>query len=378
MNLGPLSLLVLQATSFCNIDCKYCYLPHRDSKKVLSPEMLSLALRRASESGLLGPTLDILWHAGEPLVVGIDFYRDASKKIAETDWGATKIRQHLQTNATLLNDAWCEFFKNENFSVGVSLDGPQPLHDRYRVTRAGKGSFAKTMQGIDMLRKRGVSFSALAVITQDSLDHSRAVLDFFESEEIRDIGFNVEELDSYRPAASFRSRQEAEAGFRAFMLDALDRHRSGRLRIREIEDIQTRLEAGRELKLIHAVPMRFVTVDVDGGFSTFCPQLHDAKYRDGTRHVFGNIVHNDFLDVVADPKFVEVYGEIMEGVRLCAETCKRFGLCGSNQVGVKLFENGTYASTETLICKTRVIIVADILEEFPLARVEATSAEHSA
>ena len=83
VNLGPLTLLVLQPTSFCNIDCSYCYLPNRHLKNAMSDDVLAWALRRAFLSGLVGEKIDILWHAGEPLIVGTDFYWNASRKIAE-------------------------------------------------------------------------------------------------------------------------------------------------------------------------------------------------------------------------------------------------------------------------------------------------------
>jgi uncharacterized protein len=151
MNIAPISL-VLQATSFCNIDCTYCYVPYRNSNKVMSTEVLSWALRRTFGSGFLRPQIDVLWHAGEPLIVGRDFFRHATELIHDLNATSTKVRQCIQTNATLVDEQWCELFKSQIYDVAVSLDGPEAVHDAHRVTRSGRGTFKKTMRGIEILR----------------------------------------------------------------------------------------------------------------------------------------------------------------------------------------------------------------------------------
>jgi uncharacterized protein len=362
MNIGPLTLLVLQPTGFCNIDCSYCYLNGRNSKKVMSEEVLTWALRRTFDSGLLAKEINILWHAGEPLVVGKNFYRVASRHIEQLNSSGTRVIQSIQTNGTLIDADWCELFKSCAHRIGISLDGPEWIHDAHRKTRSGRGTFKNVMRGVSALKAAGVEFTTLAVLTRESLLHVDEVLDFFECEGIRSIAFNLEEIEGNGPRWSFADKPEAEGLFRNFVREALIRHRSGKLAIREISDIEKRLGPSPSARIGSSKPLHFVTVDVDGGFSTYCPELHGTEYSDCTEHVFGNVRINDFIDIVANRHFLRLYDAIMDGVRACARECDRFGICGSNQVGNKFFENGTFASTETLNCRTRIKSVADALE----------------
>jgi uncharacterized protein len=362
MNIGPLSLLVLQPTSFCNINCSYCYLTHRQIKNAMSDEVLAWALRRAFSSGLIADELDILWHAGEPLIVGAEFYRKASRKIADLNINSARVSQCIQTNGTLIDAEWCEVFKSFDFKVGVSLDGPERINDAHRQTRTGKGTFRATMRGINALRAAGVEFSILAVLTRESLRRIDDVFDFFEAEGIHTVAFNLEEIEGANTAWSFGIHDDPVKLYREFARRAFNRHSRGTLAIREISAIERRLGRCPTTVVGPSKPLQFVTVDIEGGFSTYCPELHGVKYLDGTRHVFGNVLSDDFLDVIANPQFLHLYDEVMQGVAKCARSCDRFAICGSHRVGNKFFENGTFSSSETLHCRTRIKAVAEVIE----------------
>ena len=361
MNIGPLRLLVLQPTGFCNIDCSYCYLTDRHVRNVMSNDVLAAALRRAFASTLVADEFDILWHAGEPLAAGTGFYRNASRKIEELNTRSLRVSQCIQTNGTLIDAEWCELFESCGFKVGVSLDGPESIHDAHRRTRAGRGTFRATMRGIDALRAAGIKFSVLAVLTRESLCRIDEAFDFFEDEGIRNVAFNLEEVEGANSKWSFGPGDDPVALYRDFARKAHDRHAGGTLAIREISAIEARLGRSPKTVVGPSRPLQFVTVGVDGGFSTWCPELHGTRYPDGTRHVFGNVLRDDFLDVVGNPRFLRLYDEVMEGVAKCARTCDRFGICGSHRVGNKFFENGTFSSTETVHCLTRIKVVADVL-----------------
>jgi uncharacterized protein len=362
VNLGPLTLLVLQPTSFCNIDCSYCYLPNRHLKNVVSDDVLAWALRRAFSSGPVGEKIDILWHAGEPLIVGTDFYWNASRKIAEFNVNSVRVSQCLQTNGTLIDAQWGDLFKSCDVKVGVSLDGPEWINDMHRRTRANRGTFHATMRGINALRTAGIGFSILAVLTRESLRHIDDVFNFFEAEGIHNVAFNLEEIEGANTAWSFEGDDDPVELYRDFARKAFVRHSRGSLAIREMSAIEGRLGRLPASIVGPSKPLQFVTVDVDGGFSTYCPELHGIKYPDGTRHVFGNVRTNDFLDIIANPQFLQVYDEVMEGVAKCARSCNRFAICGSHRVGNKFFENGTFSSSETVNCRTRIKVAADVIE----------------
>ncbi|MEM9924461.1 MAG: radical SAM protein [Cyanobacteria bacterium P01_D01_bin.50] len=147
--------MILQATSFCNLNCDYCYLPDRQSKKVFNLDLIEPIFKNIFSSPLLKDNFAVCWHAGEPLAVPISFYEQAIAKINQVaeQYNHQNIHfdQDLQTNATLINQAWCDLFIKHDFQLSVSLDGPDFIHDAHRKTRKGLGTHAGTMRGIKQL-----------------------------------------------------------------------------------------------------------------------------------------------------------------------------------------------------------------------------------
>ena len=156
-----IELLVVQPTPFCNIDCCYCYLPDRNSKAVVARQTLHNLFSQVFASGWVGDNLSVVWHAGEPMVLPIDFYCTAFRMIDRLKPAGVEVAHSFQTNGTLIDEAWCAFFAEERIGVGVSIDGPKQFHDRYRLTRAGRGTFDRTMAGI---RSRASSTRSVARI----------------------------------------------------------------------------------------------------------------------------------------------------------------------------------------------------------------------
>jgi uncharacterized protein len=136
---GRTRLLVLQGTSFCNINCSYCYLPGRDVRSRMDMKTVSSAVDWVCRQRLAANPLTIVWHAGEPLTLPPEWYESAIAEAARAVSGPTRIEHRLQTNATLIDDRWCALFAMCNVRVGVSLDGPVWLHDARRRCRNGRG-----------------------------------------------------------------------------------------------------------------------------------------------------------------------------------------------------------------------------------------------
>src|SRR5580700_1470841 len=134
---GPLELLVVQPTPFCNINCSYCYLPDRQSTKRMSASVLEQTLRWVFAGDLVREPFCVLWHAGEPLTVPVAFYENATELLHRLNVSQVPFVQSIQTNATLIDAEWCRFFVEHHVDVGVSIDGPHFLHDRNRRTRQG-------------------------------------------------------------------------------------------------------------------------------------------------------------------------------------------------------------------------------------------------
>jgi len=121
--------------------------------------------------------VEFAWHGGEPTIAGLPFYEEALRLQREYGQGRM-ILNTLQTNATLLTDDWCRFFKANNFLIGVSIDGPEPIHNAYRKTADGRGSFTETMRGIELLQKHGVAFNTLTTVNRLNMEKPLEVYRF--------------------------------------------------------------------------------------------------------------------------------------------------------------------------------------------------------
>jgi len=134
------------------------------------------------------PVVEFVWQGGEPTLLGLDFFRRVVE-LQRSLGGAKTITNSLQTNGTLLTDEWCSFLKKENFMVGISLDGPREVHDRYRRDRKGEGTFDAVMRGLRLLQKHGIEYNVLACVGRDTARRPLDVYHFFKSEGIEFIQF---------------------------------------------------------------------------------------------------------------------------------------------------------------------------------------------
>ena len=180
----PLYVMLKPAGAHCNLACKYCYYLEKNKlyptaqRHLMSDEMLERFTREYIEAQTMNQVL-FTWHGGEPLLRSIDFYRKALS-LQQKYAGGRRIDNVIQTNGTLLTDEWCEFFAQNHWLVGISIDGPQPDHDHYRLTAAGKPSWKKVMQGIKLLKKHGVEWNAMAVVNAYNANHPLEFYRFFK------------------------------------------------------------------------------------------------------------------------------------------------------------------------------------------------------
>lgn len=180
----PLYVMLKPAGAHCNLACKYCYYLEKNKlyptaqRHLMSDEMLEQFTREYIEAQTMNQVL-FTWHGGEPLLRSIDFYRKALS-LQQKYAGGKRIDNVIQTNGTLLTDEWCEFFAQNHWLVGISIDGPQPDHDHYRLTAAGKPSWKKVMQGIKLLKKHGVEWNAMAVVNAYNANHPLEFYRFFK------------------------------------------------------------------------------------------------------------------------------------------------------------------------------------------------------
>ena len=213
----PLYVMLKPAGAHCNLACKYCYYLEKNKlyptaqRHLMSDEMLEQFTREYIEAQTMNQVL-FTWHGGEPLLRSIDFYRKALS-LQQKYAGGRRIDNVIQTNGTLLTDEWCEFFAQNHWLVGISIDGPQPDHDHYRLTAAGKTSWKKVMQGIKLLKKHGVEWNAMAVVNAYNANHPLEFYRFFKENGCQFLQFTpiVERLTRHedgRTLASLADKDE--------------------------------------------------------------------------------------------------------------------------------------------------------------------------
>jgi len=172
--------------AICNLDCKYCYFlskeklyPNSDFR--MSDNMLEEYIRQYIDSQQINE-VSFAWQGGEPTLMGVDFFRQAVGYQQKHKKPKMLIHNALQTNAVTLDDEWCEFFAENKFLIGVSLDGPKHMHDYYRVDKGGKPTFDKVMAGIDLLKKHKVEFNILTTVHAANAPYGLEVYKFMRDE----------------------------------------------------------------------------------------------------------------------------------------------------------------------------------------------------
>ena len=180
----PMYVMLKPAGSLCNLRCKYCYYLEKNKlyadvrQHVISDDLLEKFIREYIEAQTT-PEVLFTWHGGETLMRPLSFYKKALE-LQRVYARGRHIDNCIQTNATLLNDEWCRFFKANNFLVGVSVDGPQEFHDEYRRTVTGKPTFMQVMRGISLLNRHGVEWNAMAVVNDFNADYPLEFYRFFK------------------------------------------------------------------------------------------------------------------------------------------------------------------------------------------------------
>ncbi len=320
---------------------------------------------------LINKEFSIVWHAGEPLAVPLSFYREVVSEVRKIIPKNKNVVHHIQSNGMLLNQEWCDFIIAENIRIGISCDGPEFIHDKNRLTRAGKGTFKEVMKGIELLKKNNIEFHIIGVITDLSLDYAEEIYNFFFEMGIRSLGMNIDEEDGANIKSTIQAPLEEKLKKFWSKLYELQLNQERYLHIRELFNLHTRLlEGPTQLPPMFYSqmngPLQIIALDIYGNFTTFSPELlgmKDATY--GYENFdLGNVNEVGFTESLSSEKFRHIFGEINKGIDACRMECEYFNLCGGGAPSNKLYENGSFASTETRYCRyTRKIIIDAVFEK---------------
>jgi len=186
-NVPPAFHLLAKPTgAICNLDCEYCFFLAKEqlypgSKFRMSDEVLETYIRQLLDAHQT-PEVTIAWQGGEPTLMGLKFFRRSLQLVEKYRQPWQQVSHTIQTNGTKLDNDWARFFKRHNFLVGLSVDGPQHLHDTYRVDKRGRGTFEQVMQGWKVLKKYDVDFNILCTVNAANGDYPLEVYRFFQDE----------------------------------------------------------------------------------------------------------------------------------------------------------------------------------------------------
>ncbi|MER7280699.1 cyclophane-forming radical SAM peptide maturase AmcB [Dactylosporangium sp. NPDC000244] len=340
--------VVMQPTTLCNLDCTYCYLPFRARNERMSPAVAAAVAASVNPWAAADRRFSVVWHAGEPLAAGRDTLAGLMAPFAG-------VEHHVQTNATLIDDAWCEFFAEHDMRVSVSVDGPEARNGQ-RVNRGGIPAYRAIQHGIEALRRHGVPFSALCVVSEPRPGLAAELYEYFLDLGCEVLGINIEEQEGVNARANAFA-DEAVRSFWAELVAAW--RRDPRIHVREIE--WTLRYAGAVLDhradgLLPGALDPIPTIAADGRVFLLSPELAgftDPRYGDFSS---GSVLTTPLAEILAGAAGSAPWiGEYLNGVEACRRSCPYFGFCGGAHAANRYFEHGRFDGTETNHCRNSKI-----------------------
>lgn len=362
-----MSLLRIQACTFCNLNCSYCYIPasSRRAKQIIAPEVLRQLFERLRDENLLGPSLTISWHGAEPLTAGVAFYRAAFELAEELLGPLTKITHVFQSNGALIDDAWCDLFQSARCEVGVSLDGSRAQSSE-RVNWAGQAAYDQVMSGIAMLNERGIPWTLLAVVGDTNVDDPQAFCDFVQRTGCKTLGIKAEQI-SIANQRGFVTAQNAQARYARFLTTLYHQlHETGAVTVREFSAARLKhmLEDTVQKIPVTMVPFRNLTVAVNGDFTVFSGEL---LFHESGQFVLGNVRDGPLLDCLTTPTFRRLGDKILHGAEKCRASCPEYLSCGSFFIAQKFSEFGTFDVAETQACALEFLTLKRVVQDLGVA-----------
>lgn len=328
----PFNVMTFPNGPICNLDCEYCYYldktkyyPGNNSFR-MSEDLLE-EFTKQYINAQPGPYVNFGWQGGEPTLRGLDFFKKAvelQQKYLPEDW---QCENSFQTNATILDDEWCKFLSENNFLVGVSIDGPAWIHDHYRKDNKGNPTHAEVVRGIKLMQKHGVEYNILCVINDLNSQHSVEVYDFFKEIGAEHIQFIpivepvCKDSDEYKIAGKRSVRSEEYGRFLIGVFDEWVKKDLGKIFIQIFEQAVTAW-AGYPPSLCV--------------FSETCGNApvmeHNGDFYSCDHFVFpenklGNIEETQLVDMVLSKKQQEFGNNKRDGLPQSCLDCEVYFIC---------------------------------------------------
>jgi uncharacterized protein len=319
----------------------------------MSPEIIKrLALDLEKLDDPAKPPVEILWHGGEPLACGYEHFQRLVAPLAELQKSG-RIKHSLQTNATLLNERWCDFFKEHNMNVSLSLDGPT-WASKNRVDWQGREAYSRILRGIDVIKKAGLPLQIIAVFPQTALGQAVAIYQFFAELGCTRLGINLEDQIGTNENVVFGTKSEA-GHFWTELYQAWQANPV--ISIREFEYFHIwwehlgrpdkhRFRRGNRLS-VNLYP----TIGWQGDVFFLSPEFNGAKSDAYHNFVVGNLNRHSLLELAEQAKDIGYVKDFLEGKKMCKQSCSFYSFCLGGYASQKFFELGTPAATETNFCR---------------------------
>ncbi|MBB6389799.1 anaerobic sulfatase maturase [Microbacterium thalassium] len=319
-------LLAKPAGSTCNLDCTYCFFL---SKEALYPSDSSRMTDQVLEEYIVqlleshrSPEVTVAWQGGEPTLMGLDFFAKSVEIVRQHRRPGQRVQYALQTNGVLLDDAWGRFLAENDVLVGLSIDGPAPMHDTYRVNRGGRGTHRQVLKGLDVLRRNGVEFNILCTVNAANQDHGAEVYRYFrdelgatflqfipiverataESLPIANQGWS-ERAGGHRPlytqtGSLVTERSVAGDAYGRFLIDVYDewiRHDVGTVLV-QLFDVTLQAYFGQHSLCVHAPTCGTALALEHNGDLYSCDHYVEPDF------LLGNITRTHMLDLIASDR----------------------------------------------------------------------------
>ena len=322
-------VFIKPAGARCNLACHYCYylskeqLYAAEKEHRMPQDVLETFIVQHIAAGD-DPTIYFSWHGGEPTLLGLDFYRTVVALQCKHLPPGRRIGNGIQTNGTLLDETWCRFFAAEGFTVGVSIDGPQDLHDLHRLTRGGKSTFEQTLRGLALLRQHHVPFEILCVVNADNVRQPLRVYRFFKELGAQYISFLplVEWLPGKREAVSECTvPAEAFGDFLCAIFDEWVAQDIGKVKVQIFEEA-ARPAFGQEhtLCIFRRTCGGVPVVEHNGDFYA-CDHFVDEAHR------IGNIMEHSLAQLLDSPAQLAFGHAKQDALPRYCRTCPVLDMC---------------------------------------------------
>lgn len=318
---------IIRTTDECNFNCLYCDIPKNAHRK-MNNEVLFNLINKAIRSGKR--KIIFIWHGGEPLSVGLDFYERAVNFQSDIHKSFPKIQiqNWLHTNGTLLTEDYCRFFAKYHFNVSVSIDGPRKLHNKLRQYKNGKPTFDDVIKGIQLLHHCHFHPGVIAVLGKESLGYAKEIIDFFLYNNIGYVSFNLQykffEENDFQTINSFNNFLSES---HKYILD-----NNLPIQVRQIEwakgSFTNKWELATQCSHL-ATPCiyNFFGIDVNGNIFPGCTRLIDIFENGTPKFLIGNVMSDDFGSAQRSPTFRKIEGIVRQHRIKCALTCDDFKYC---------------------------------------------------